>query len=152
VLGRHRALMFVEMGRLSGDAVETLTRTSADYFATAIPHGSYAAWVAMPLDRPDLIVAGGGAQRRPLIPRPADRDPLRIVNEEALIVNVYTDPDWRRRGIAELVMRHILDWTRAEGIPRVVLHASVAGRAIYERMGFVPTNEMRYSDERTPQK
>ena len=147
MLGRHRALMFVEMGRLSGDAVETLTQSSAAYFAMAIPEGSYAAWVAMPLDRPDLIVAGGGAQRRPLLPRPSDRDPQAIVVEEALIVNVYTDPAWRRLGIAELVMRHILDWTREEGITRVVLHASAAGRPMYERMGFVATNEMRYDEQ-----
>jgi GNAT superfamily N-acetyltransferase len=148
VLGRHRALMFQEMGRLAGSAIEILTLTSAAYFETAIPGGAYAAWVAAPLDQPTLIIAGGGAQRRPLLPRPNDRDPETIVDEEALIVNVYTDPAWRRLGIAALIMQHILDWTRAEGITRVVLHASAAGRPMYERMGFVATNEMRYDEGR----
>jgi hypothetical protein len=31
----------------------------------------------------------------------------------------------------------------ARGIRRVVLHASADGRRLYERIGFVPTNEMR---------
>jgi GNAT superfamily N-acetyltransferase len=138
--------MFQEMGRLTGDAIEIVTRTSAAYFEAAIPAGSYAAWVAAPIDQPTLIVAGGGAQRIPLMPRPNDRNPEAIINEEARIVNVYTDPAWRRLGIAASIMRHILDWTRTEGIARVVLHASAAGRPMYEQMGFVPTNEMRYND------
>jgi GNAT superfamily N-acetyltransferase len=137
--------MFLEMGRVSEATVDGLTLTSAEYLETAIQGGTYAGWVAAPLATPTLIVAGGGAQRRAVLPRPDERDPRRIVNEEALIVNVYTDPAWRRRGIAELLMRHILDWTRAEGITRVVLHASAAGRPMYERLGFVPTTEMRYN-------
>jgi GNAT superfamily N-acetyltransferase len=148
VLGEHRALMFQEMGRLAADAVEIVTRTAAAYFETAIPGGAYAAWVAAPIDQPTVIVAGGGALRRTLLPRPHDGHPEVIVDEEALIVNVYTDPAWRRLGIAASIMGHILDWTRAEGIARVVLHASAAGRPMYERMGFVPTNEMRYDAPR----
>jgi hypothetical protein len=33
----------------------------------------------------------------------------------------------------------------AQGYDRVLLHASDAGRPLYESLGFVPTNEMRYS-------
>ena len=42
-------------------------------------------------------------------------------------------------------MRHVLAWTRDEGITSVVLHASDAGRPLYEDLGFVATNEMQYS-------
>jgi GNAT superfamily N-acetyltransferase len=143
-LGRHRAQMFLEMGRTTDAAVDKLTRASAAFVAAAIPGGAYVAWVAAPVATPTHIVAGAGVQRRTVLPRPDERDPAHLVNEEALIVNVYTDPAWRRRGIAELLMRHILAWTHAEGITRVVLHASAAGRPMYERLGFVATNEMRY--------
>jgi hypothetical protein len=42
-------------------------------------------------------------------------------------------------------MRHVLEWARAQRLDRLVLHASAEGRALYERLGFVATNEMRFS-------
>jgi hypothetical protein len=41
------------------------------------------------------------------------------------------------------MMRVVLDALAARGIRRIVLHASDEGRRLYERLGFVPTNEMR---------
>ncbi len=64
------------------------------------------------------------------------------------MLNVFTEPAWRRRGLAELLMRHILDWARQERLDRLVLHASDDGRPLYERLGFAATNEMRYRGER----
>jgi GNAT superfamily N-acetyltransferase len=65
----------------------------------------------------------------------------------ALVVNVFTEPAWRRRGIAELLMRRLLAWAREERLDRVVLHASAEGRPLYERLGFVSTNEMRLAED-----
>ena len=42
-------------------------------------------------------------------------------------------------------MQTILDWALAQGFDRVSLHASDAGRALYQSLGFEPTNEMRWS-------
>ena len=42
-------------------------------------------------------------------------------------------------------MTHVLAWTRDQAITSSVLHASDAGRPLYEALGFVPTNEMRYA-------
>jgi ribosomal protein S18 acetylase RimI-like enzyme len=50
---------------------------------------------------------------------------------------------WRRRGIAEALMRTLLDDLAARRVCRIVLHASADGRRLYERLGFTPTNEMR---------
>jgi GNAT superfamily N-acetyltransferase len=47
--------------------------------------------------------------------------------------------------VAELLMRHLLEWSRVRGLVRVVLHASASGRPLYEKLGFVATNEMRYT-------
>ena len=60
-----------------------------------------------------------------------------------IVLNVFTEPAWRRRGLAELLMRHVLEWARAQRLDRLVLHASAEGRALYERLGCVATNEMR---------
>jgi GNAT superfamily N-acetyltransferase len=61
----------------------------------------------------------------------------------ATILNVYTDPEYRRRGIARLLMETMIDWCKRKGLARVNLHASDAGRHLYESLGFEPSNEMR---------
>jgi ribosomal protein S18 acetylase RimI-like enzyme len=62
---------------------------------------------------------------------------------EAIILNVYVDPAWRRRGVGEALMRSVLSALAERNISRIVLHASDDGRRLYQRLGFVPTNEMR---------
>ena len=42
------------------------------------------------------------------------------------------------------MMREVLRWCRGNGIESVVLHASGDGRPLYRKLGFMPTNEMRY--------
>ena len=42
-------------------------------------------------------------------------------------------------------MQHILDWSRKERLDRLVLHASDEGRALYKKLGFVLTNEMKFA-------
>src|SRR5206468_9194812 len=63
---------------------------------------------------------------------------------QGVILNVYTEKEWRRTGLAELVMRTIIEWSRANGVASLVLHASSMGRSLYERLGFLPSNEMYY--------
>jgi hypothetical protein len=41
-------------------------------------------------------------------------------------------------------MRVLMGWAAAQGTDRVVLHASNAGRPLYESLGFHTTNEMRW--------
>ena len=55
---------------------------------------------------------------------------------------VATALAYRRRGLAELVMRRSLeDATRATGITRTALHATGAGYPVYIRMGYRPVDE-----------
>ena len=60
-----------------------------------------------------------------------------------IVLNVYVERAWRRRGVADALMRAVLDGLAGRGIRRIVLHASDDGRRLYERLGFVATNEMR---------
>jgi GNAT superfamily N-acetyltransferase len=63
------------------------------------------------------------------------------VAHEALVVNVYVEPGYRRQGLARRLMADILAWGREQGIERVSLHASSMGRPLYESLGFAPSNE-----------
>ena len=142
VLARHRADMFRDMGELSDDVRDTLVAAARAYFAAAIPDGRYIAWLA---EAGGEIVGGAGLQLRELLPRPARGGARLVRGPQGLILNVFTERAWRRRGVAAALMRELLSWCGENGIESVVLHASPEGRPLYEQLGFTPTNEMRYA-------
>jgi len=84
---------------------------------------------------------------RPSMPFPLTwPDGTRLVGDgrQAIVVNVFTDRDWRRRGVARRLMQDILAWARSIKLEGLVLHAAPDGRPLYESLGFTATNEMRY--------
>jgi GNAT superfamily N-acetyltransferase len=141
----HRARMFRDMGQLPPEAFESLVVASEARLRDMLVTGEYVGWLAISAD--GTVVGGAGAQRRLVLPHPRralDGGVSVAEGRHAIVLNVYTDPDWRRRGVAEEVMRHVLRWAEEERLDRLVLHASDEGRPLYERLGFVATNEMRY--------
>src|SRR6266550_1058805 len=90
------------------------------------------------------IVGGAGLQLRELLPRPNPGGERLVRGPQGLVVNVYTERAWRRRGVADALMRELLRWCSGNGVESIVLHASGEGRPLYQKLGFTPTNEMRY--------
>lgn len=131
------------MGELPDGLHDTLVEAARAYFTQAVADGRYVGWVAED-DRSSEIVGGAGLQLRELLPRPDGARERLVRGAQALVLNVYTERAWRRRGVADALMRELLRWCRANGIESVVLHASDEGRRLYEKLGFTPTNEMRY--------
>ncbi len=145
-LAQQRAAMFRDMGVLPQPLNAPLMDASRHYFEEAIPSGEYLGWVASIAGSRDVI-AGAGLQLRRALPHP---DPGRgkiMLGMQGVVLNVYTEPAWRRRGLAALLMGHVLDWAKANGVKSLVLHASREARLLYEKLGFVPTNEMRYAPD-----
>jgi GNAT superfamily N-acetyltransferase len=136
VVARHRALMFHEMGHLPEAEMVSFEREAVPIIEAAIRGGTYRPWLA---ETADDIVAGGGLQLRPLLPRPESRQA-----PEAIILNMYVQPAHRRRGLARRLLEVMLDWCRSQNIVRIVLHPSDQGRPLYESMGFQPTGELRW--------
>ena len=148
LLAYHRAAMFRDMGQLASHREDALQRATAAYLQDALPRGEYLGWVAEDLAPPGVAIGGAGVQIRPILPRPRPgRDDLEL-GPEAIVLNVYVESNWRRQGVAEALMRAAMDALDARGIRRIVLHASKDGRRLYERLGFVPTNEMRHGGKR----
>jgi GNAT superfamily N-acetyltransferase len=145
VIGHHRAAMFVEMGKLAPSLAPILIEATSRFLETAIPEGTYVGWLLTPRTDPQVVLAGAGVQIRALMPRPHQHGDALLSGRQALIVNVFVERVARRRGLARSLMAHVLAWTRDEGITSVVLHASDAGRRLYEDLGFIATNEMQYS-------
>ena len=143
-LARHRAEMFRDMGELPAGLYDTLIDAARAYLTQAVTDGRYVGWVAQLDAGSREIIGGAGLQLRELLPRPDVARERLVRGPQGLIVNVYTERAWRRKGVADALMRELLQWCLGHGIESVVLHASDDGRPLYEKLGFRPTNEMRY--------
>jgi ribosomal protein S18 acetylase RimI-like enzyme len=141
-LAQHRVSMFRDMDELltSGDE---LARAMEAYLREAMPRREYLAWIADVVGPSRRAIGGAGAQLRPIPPRPLTPAGDLELGPEAIVLNVYVEPDWRRRGVARALVRTVLSALAERGIRRIVLHASEDGRRLYESLGFVQTNEMR---------
>jgi GNAT superfamily N-acetyltransferase len=61
------------------------------------------------------------------------------------ILSMYTAPEFRGLGVATKIVRRLVAFCRVRRYARVTLHASPQGRAVYRRLGFERTWEMRRS-------
>jgi ribosomal protein S18 acetylase RimI-like enzyme len=136
VLVRHRRLMWWDMGHRDGFALARMERAATEYFSQAVPQGSYRGFLAV--DSSSKVLGGGGIVISPWPGSLGQLEPKR-----AMILNLYVERECRRQGIANALMNKMIAWCREEGFCTVALHASDEGRALYERLGFRPTNEMR---------
>src|SRR5438445_11009962 len=99
-------------------------------------------------NEPGRIVTGAGVHLREVPPHPQTNPNGKIdivSGRQAIIQNVFTEPKWRRCGLAALLIERIIDWTRRTGLDSVVLHTSDEGRALYERLRIIATTEMRFN-------
>lgn len=144
IIAHHRVAMFRDMGDVPTDALAAeLLSKSTTALTALLREDTYVGWLAV--DSTERVIAGAGVHVKPQLPR-ISHDHARVVAAPVpLVVNVYTDPAWRGQGIARALMQRLMAWARAQGADRVLLHASDAGRPLYQSLGFVPTNEMRWS-------
>lgn len=59
------------------------------------------------------------------------------------IWGVYVEPSFRGQGIAKQLTIKAVDYLKAIGCTRVLLHASPSGKPVYTNLGFSETNEMK---------
>ena len=142
IIAWQRARMFQDMGEVSGDGFETLRQKAQARLEEWIEHGDYAGWLATPADKLETVVGGAGIQLQTILPRPLSLSTI-SKGRQGTIVNVFTEPEWRRRGISSLLIKEIIAWSKNEGLDRLLLHASKDGRSVYEKLGFIDGNEMR---------
>jgi len=139
-LVRHRRRMFEDMDALNGATLDPagLKNMDAAYeviLRYEIPAGSTRAWV---IEGAGQIVASGALKLVDWLPRPDGRRRGLVY-----VHSVYTEPGYRRGGLARRILQAMIDYCRENGWPRLNLHASEMGRGLYEELGFKATNELR---------
>lgn len=131
----QRARMFADMGASVRLDTPEIVATVERWFRAQIAAETYLGFLVAS-DAGD-VVAGGGVRLFVWPPTKPD-----TVNLRGYLMNVYVDPAHRRRGLARTIAHAALDACRARDVSVVALHASVAGRSLYESLGFAPTPEM----------
>jgi len=135
-IAAHRRSMFRDMGYQDDAALDAMMAKFLPWLEAKMVSGDYLAWLAVTAG--DVVVAGAGLWLMDWTTHMVGSCPRR-----GNILNVYTEPEFRRRGIARRLMDAALDWCRGNGVDVVILHASPEGRALYESLGFQASNEMR---------
>jgi len=134
-LTAHRRGMFRDMGYRDDAALNAMAEKFLPWLKARMRAGEYLAWLATAED--GRVAAGAGLWLM-------DWPPHMIGSgRRGNILNVYTHPDFRRRGLARRVTEAAMLWCGQNGIDCVILHASKEGRPLYQALGFEPTNEMR---------
>jgi len=132
----HRRAMFHEMGYRDAQILDAMCEAFRPWLIRMMHAGEYLTWFAVAAD--GSIAAGLGLWLMDWPPHMVGPGARR-----GNILNVYTSPEHRRQGLARKLMAAALEWCRAHGIRAVILHASEAGRPLYQSLGFRSTNEMR---------
>lgn len=68
---------------------------------------------------------------------------LRVVTDHATfawLCDVYIDPDFRGRGLAQWAVAHLRDELQAKGVYRIIL-ATQDAHGVYAKVGFQPLSE-----------
>lgn len=135
ILAGFRRAMFVDMGETNGMACEAMATAFEPWVKEKMGRGDYFGWLAVADGK---SVASVGLWLMEWSPLPHD-----LSNRRGRVMDVYTLPDYRRRGLARKLMSALITRSRALGLQSLHLDASAMGRGLYEELGFDATNEMR---------
>ena len=128
--------MFSEMGYRDEQALDRMSAAFEPWLIARMQTGEYLAWFAVGPD--GAVAAGLGLWLMDWPPHMIGPGARR-----GNVLNVYTESHARRQGLARRLMETALAWCKDNGIRALILHASPAGRPLYESLGFKSTNEMR---------
>jgi GNAT superfamily N-acetyltransferase len=135
-LVRLRLALLREMGTLDEADDASFVEATRRYFAADLPAGRFLDWIGTSDD--GTVIACGGLVFVQKPPSPGNHS-----GREAYIMNMYTAPRWRGRGLATRLFAALMGDARDAGAQLVRLHATEDGRALYERGGFrLVGNEM----------
>lgn len=129
VMVRHRIRYLIEM--LGTKETHDPQKTEVEmklYFEKKIAEDSIIALVATQNDVP---VSYGALVIKQI---PGDLD--QSTYYEADILNMYTIPEERKKGISSLILSNLIDEARKMGISKLSLHTTKDGERIYRSAGF----------------
>jgi GNAT superfamily N-acetyltransferase len=126
--------MFAASGR-TRESLQPMTASFRQWLIPRLSDGSYFGWM---LEGAGQVVAGLGMMVIDWPPHPSHPTDDR----RAYILNVFVEPEHRRKGLAKQLMALAEEKARQLGLRYAILHSTRQGRPLYEALGWGPTSEM----------
>jgi len=128
-------IMFLTEVTQQNDAGAEIAQGLELYFTRHLPDGDYVNWLALD---DEVIVSTGGICFYTIPPNFAN-----TTGDRAYILNVYTLPAYRLRGISKQLFGLLMQEATDRNVTQISLHTTADGMGLYEQFGFTPTeNEM----------
>lgn len=137
LITRHRKAMFRDMRDAAETVLEEMGKNFEPWVLKMLAENKYAGWITADNER-----AIGSAGLLILDWAPHFLDPQ--CDQRGYILNVFVEPEYRRRGIAEALTLECMAEAKRRGIRVVALHASQKGQPVYEKLSFKTSNEMLF--------
>jgi ribosomal protein S18 acetylase RimI-like enzyme len=134
VITHQRHLMFADNDLATEARYAEMNLAFEPWVRERLTDGRY---VGLFLQEEESILAACGIFFGDFPPHFLDPAPIR-----AYLLNFYTAPEARGRGLATQLLHHAVDECHACNVRVITLHASKFGKPIYEKFGFTQNNEM----------
>jgi len=138
LIATHRHAMFASMPNAKLAALDTMRRAFDPWVRERLVNGRYIGWIA---EEDGRVAGSAGLLILDWPPHPLDP----ASHDRGYILNVYVEPDFRKRGLAHELLEQCMAEARRRRIRVITLHSSDAGRPVYEGFGFRATSEMLYA-------
>lgn len=111
-----------------------LEKENRSYYLSELESGGHIACFAY--DGEKIIGCGGICIYREM---PSPDNPT---GKCAYLMNVFTAPDFRKKGVGKAVVEWLTSQARSLGITKIYLETSMAGRTLYRNLGFEDMPDM----------
>jgi GNAT superfamily N-acetyltransferase len=135
VLVRHRRRMWEDIGGYTLPELDTADPVYRRWARTRLRSGALVGWVT---EAGGAVIASGCVWIQPIQPNPRWPD-----GRQPYLLSMFTEPEFRGRGLARRIVAAATTWVAAQGYPRFALHAADAARPLYAALGWQRTWEMR---------
>lgn len=134
ILTETRIEVLRAANQLSTDVdMSEVKKQSYEYYQNALKNDTHLAYLIFD---EEIFVGAGGVSYFQVMP--TYHNPT---GKKAYIMNMYTNPNYRRQGIAFKTLDLLVADARKKGITAISLEATDMGRPLYEKYGFVKMND-----------
>lgn len=130
LLTETRVKVLLAANKLPEDTdMSEVEKHSREYYKKAIADGSHTAYLVFDGDK---VIGTGGISYYSVMPTFHN-----VSGRKSYIMNMFTDPEYRRQGIAMKTLDMLVKDSLDRGVADIGLEATDMGRPLYERYGFV---------------
>jgi GNAT superfamily N-acetyltransferase len=135
ILVKHRLSMFNDMYPELANEIRASEEKTRQWLLEKLSEGSLVGFIVR---NEDGQAAGSGC----LWIKKEQPNPTHLRLEAPYLLSMFTENRFRKKGVARLIVKTAIAWSREHGYDRINLHATEVGKPLYDEFGFKPTNEM----------